>query len=69
MKSLADERSIVIYKANEGSAVVVWDRNDYFKAAQNNQEMKKFIGKKLYRKKNYKRKQLSELVDKSNSFF
>ena len=36
MKSLADERSIVIYKAKEGSAVVVWDRNDYFKAAQNN---------------------------------
>ena len=46
MKSLADERSIVIYKASEGSAVVVWDRNDYFK-----EDQKQLGDEKIYRKK------------------
>ena len=29
MRALADNKSIVIKKANKGSTVVVWDRNDY----------------------------------------
>ena len=29
MKSLADDRSILIKKADKGSNVVVWDRYDY----------------------------------------
>ena len=29
IRSLADDRSIVIKKADKGSCVVVWDRNDY----------------------------------------
>ena len=29
MRALADNRSIVIKKADKGSTVVVWERNDY----------------------------------------
>ena len=29
MRALADDRSIVIKKADKGSTVVVWERNDY----------------------------------------
>ena len=29
MRSLADDRNFVIKKADKGSCVVVWDRNDY----------------------------------------
>ena len=31
MRSLADDRSIVIKKADKGSRIVVWDRNDYLR--------------------------------------
>ena len=34
IRSLADDRSIVIKRANHVSAVVVWDRVDYIKEAQ-----------------------------------
>ena len=34
IRSLADDRSIVIKKADKGSAVVVWERNDYIKEAE-----------------------------------
>ena len=34
MRSLADDRSIVIKKADKGSSVVVWDRNDYVMEAE-----------------------------------
>ena len=34
IRSLADDRSIVIKKDDKGSAVVVWDRLDYIKEAQ-----------------------------------
>ena len=29
MRSLADDRSIIIKKADKGSSIVVWDRLDY----------------------------------------
>ena len=61
---LADDRSIVIKKADKGSAGVVWERNDYIK------EAKKQLGdKSVYQKINFKAKFLCELVDKSNSSF
>ena len=64
IRSLADDRSIVIKKADKGSAAVVWDRDDYVKEAQ------KQIGDgNIYRKVNYKEKLMSELVDKGNNFF
>ena len=34
IKSLADDKSILIKKADEGSAVVVWERNDYINEAE-----------------------------------
>ena len=34
MRSLADDRSIVIKKADKGSSVVVWDRYDYIAEAE-----------------------------------
>ena len=64
IRSLADDRSIVIKKAGKGSAVMVWDRDYYVKEAQ-----KQLGGGNVYRKVNYKGKLLSGLVDKSNSFF
>ena len=34
IRSLADDRNIVIKKADKGSVVVVWDRNDYVKEVE-----------------------------------
>ena len=34
MRALANDRSIVIKKADKGSSVVVWDRNDYIAEAE-----------------------------------
>ena len=34
MRALADDRSIVIKKADKGSTVVVWDCNDYILDAE-----------------------------------
>ena len=64
IRSLADDRSIAIKKADKGSAVVVWDRVDYIKEAQ-----KQLKDENVYKKVNFKDQQLSELVDKSNHFF
>ena len=64
IRSLADDRSIVIKKADKGSAVVVWERNDYIKEAE-----KQLGDKSVYQKVNFKEKLLCELVDKSNSSF
>ena len=60
MRSLADDRSIVIKKTYKGSR----DRDDYVKEAQI-----QLGDKSIHRKVNYKEKLLSELVDKSKSFF
>ena len=44
---LKNDKSIVIKSANKGSAVVVWDRDDYIKEAQkqlgNQKSMKKLL--------------------------
>ena len=64
IRFLADDRSIVIKKADKGSAVVVWDRVDYIKEAQ-----KQLKDENVYKKVNFKDQNLPELVDKSNHFF
>ena len=64
IRSLADDRNIVIKEADKGSAVVVWDRNDYVKEAE-----KQLKDTKVYKQVDFKEKLLCELVDKSNSFF
>ena len=64
MRSLADDRSIVIKKADKGSCIVVWDRNDYLIEAE-----KQLKDENVYRKVDFKDKTLSQLVDCSNRFF
>ena len=49
IRSLADDRGIVIKKADEGSAVVVSERNDYIKEAE-----KQLGEKSVYQKLNFK---------------
>ena len=36
MRSLENDRSVVIKPAEEGSAVVVWDRTDYLRGQRGN---------------------------------
>ena len=64
MRSLADDRSIVIKKADKGYCLVVWDRNDYLREAE-----KQLKDQNVYRKVAFKDKTLSQLVDCSNRFF
>ena len=53
IRSLADDRSIVIKKADKGCAVIVWERNDYIKEAG-----KQLGDKSAYQKVNFKEKLL-----------
>ena len=64
LKGLADDRSIVIKKADKGSCVVVWCRDDYIKEAEN-----QLKHNTVYKDVNFKETMLSDLVDKSNKFF
>ena len=64
MRSLADDRSIVIKKADKGSCIVVWDRNDYLRQAE-----KQLEDPNVYRKVAFKDKICPQLVDFSNRFF
>ena len=59
MRTLADDRSIVIKKADEGSGIVVWDRA----------EEKQLSDKNVYQEVQFKKQMLSNLVDTSNKFF
>ena len=58
------DRSIVIKKADKGSCIVVWDRNDYLREVE-----KQLKDQNMYRKVDLKDKTLSQLVDCSNRFF
>ena len=64
VRSLADDRSIVIKKADQCSSVLVWDRWDYIKEAE-----KQLGDSTLYKEINYNKKILSQLVDSSNKYF
>ena len=64
IRSLAGDKNIVIKKADKGSAVVVWQRNDFIKKPE-----KQLGDKSVYQSVNCKEKLLCELVDKSNSSF
>ena len=65
LKGLVDDgRSIVIKKADKGSFVVVWCRDDYIKEAENQSK-----DNTVYKDVNFKETMLSDLVDKSNKFF
>ena len=59
MRTLADDRTIVIKKADKGSCVVAWNRKDYIKEAE----------KQLNDNNVYKEKLLQELVGTSKNLF
>ena len=60
---MANDRNIVIKKADTGSCVVIWDRNDYITEAKS--QLKNEI---VYKKVSFKQDMLCELVTKSNGF-
>ena len=64
MGSLANDRSNVIKKADKGSCVVVWDREDYISEAE-----KQLSDKNVYRDVNFKSKILQDLAETSNNIF
>ena len=64
VRALANDRGIVIKKADQGSCVVVWDRNDYIALAE-----KQLSDENTYKDINFKDKILQELEDNSNTLF
>ena len=64
MRLLANDRSIVIKKADKGLCVVVWDREDYIAEAS-----KQLNDEGVYKKVKFKDKILQELAKKSNCVF
>ena len=61
IRSLADERNIVIKKADKSSCVVVWDRNDYL--LETRKQLKDI---KFYRDVEYNANILKDLAEISN---
>ena len=64
LRGPSDERSIVIKKADKGSCVVVWCRDDCIKEAGNQLRYNT-----AYKDVNFKDTMPSDLRDKSNKFF
>ena len=64
IKSLTDDRNIVIKRADKGSCVVIRDRNNYVKEAEI-----QLSNQNVYKSVEFKGKILTELVGKSNHFF
>ena len=61
MQALANDRRIVIKKADKDSTVVVWDRNDYKLETE-----KELSDSNVYKDASFNEKNLQELVGKSN---
>ena len=64
LRSLANDRNIVIKKADKGSCVVIWDRSDYIMEAE-----KQLNDKAVYRDVNFGRDLIPNLTGKSNRLF
>ena len=64
MRALADDRLIVIKKAEKGSTVMVWDSNDYILEAE-----KQLSDLDVYKDVSFNKKILQELVGTSNKLF
>ena len=64
MRSLQNDRSVVIKPTYKGSAVVVWDRTDYLKEAE-----RQLSDEKTYEEIRITEKDQAELVKKSNNLF
>ena len=61
-RSLADNRDIVIKKADKGSCVVAWDRNNYIAEAE-----KHLNNKSVYKNMIFKKNILQDLAETSNN--
>ena len=64
VRTLADDRNIVIKKADTGSCVVIWGRNDYITERQGQLQ-----NEQVYKKVSFKQDMLCNLVTKRNGFF
>ena len=64
MRLLANDRSIVIKKADKGSCVVVWDREEYIAQAS-----KQLNDESVYKSVKFKDKIPQYLVEKSSGIF
>ena len=64
IRSLADDRSIVIKQVDKRSCVVVWDRDHYLSEAE-----KQLCDKAIYKDVSFIEKILSDLVASSNKIF
>ena len=64
MRSLADDRNLVIKKAHKGSCVVVWDRNDFLMEAE-----KQLNDRNVYKEVNFNEKLIQGLIETSNRMF
>ena len=64
IRSLADDRRIVIKRADKGSCVFIWDRNDYLLEAE-----KQLKDKNVYRDVQYNVNVLKDLAEANNKMF
>ena len=64
IRSLADDRSIIIKKADKGLYIVIWSRNDYLMEAE-----KQLSDKKVYREVSNSENVLTKLAEMSNKMF
>ena len=64
IRTLGDGRSVIIKKADKGPCIVVWDRADYLRGAE-----EQLPDKKVYQEVQFKKQMLLNLVDTSNNFF
>ena len=64
MRSLVNCKSVVIKKADKGSCVVVWDREDYTAKAE-----RQLGDVTVYKDVNFKEKMLHDLAETSNKLF
>ena len=64
MRSLANDRSIIIKKADKGSCVVVLDRDDYIAKAE-----KQLSDKNVQRDVNFNSKILQYIAETGNDIF
>ena len=64
MRSLVNDRSVVIKKADKGSCVVVWDREDYIAEAE-----RQLGDVTVYEDVHFKEKMLQDIAETSNKLF
>ena len=62
MRSIENDRNVIIKPENKGSSIVVWDRLDYLAEAE-----KQLNNSKTYKEVQWSEKNQRKLVEKSNS--